>query len=395
MVTWLRRVFIKDYQSLHDPNVRAAHGVLSAWVGIVLNFILFSLKIASGLYMAAKSHWVFSMALLGDGLNNLFDFSSSIITLVGFSLSKKPADEKHPFGHERAEYIAGMFIGGAILISSAILLFRSIEGAIAHETVEYDILAFVALGLTLPLKAIQSGVNFSLAKLLHSDTLRSVAMDSFIDMTVSTLIFIAAIICKSLGYPGIDAYLGIALALFLGYNGINALRLSSDTLLGSPMREGLEDEVRDIALSHSGILGVHDILCHSYGENANYVSLHAELDGSLSLDEAHRIVDEVETDLRNHIHAEIVIHADPVDLGDEKLTKLKEQVGAILKNLDPELSFHDLRIIKEDGGDVLRLEILLPFHHDSDLEDKIHEALKPLGMGLNISFDHPFSAAKQ
>lgn len=391
MATWLRKTFIRNYDRIDDPKVRSAHGVLSAWLGIFLNLILFSLKFVSAILLAANAGWVFSLAILGDSLNNLFDFTNNLITLIGFSLAKKPADEKHPFGHERAEYIAGLLIGVAILLSAAFLLYRSITGIVQSEQVSYDLLAFIALGATLPIKAFQSYVNFSFGKLLHSDTLRSIGMDSLIDAVVSTLILVFALIGTHLSWPSFDAYLGALLALFLGYNGVNAIRLSIDSLLGSPIRKEFVKEVEAIALSHEGVKGVHDVLCHNYGEDIRYVSLHVELDGNLTLNETHAIIDAVENDIQVQLHASALVHPDPHAEENGKNATIAKQIKEILASIDENLTFHDLQIKKEGGKTTLSFDVLLPYSRDENLEKRILDALKVLDEEVDVTFDHPMT----
>ena len=385
MVTWLRKTFIRDYQNLADARVRSAHGVLSSWIGIFLNAILVGLKLTSALLLASSNAWVFSMALLGDALNNFFDFSSSIIALIGFRLSKKPADKEHPYGHGRAEYIAGMLIGVAIIVSASMLLFRSVQSVIETEEVRYDLFAFLALAMTLPLKGFQSYLNFSLGKKLSSPTLFAVGRDALIDVALSTSMLIGLLVSYLAHLPSLDGYLGIAVSAFLAYAGIKAMKEAADPLLGAPLSSELQKQVEDIALKEEHVRGVHDFLCHSYGENVRFLSFHVEIDQDLSLKEAHEIIDRIEEKVAEATQSSVVAHADPIDIDDDRLSTYKEKVEGILQPHG--LSFHDLHF--KEG--VLYVDILLPFDFKEEEREKVLEELKSLDVKVSTTFDHPYS----
>jgi len=389
MVTWLRKTFIKNYQDIGNVEVRSAHGVLSALVGLVLNLILFSLKTASALYMASQNAWIFSMALLGDSLNNLFDFSSSLITLIGFRISRKPADAEHPYGHQRAEYIAGMLIGVAILSSCILLAYHSITNLISGARVTYDLLAYIALGATLPVKALQSYTNYRIGAILGSDTLKAVAVDSLLDAILSSVLLIFAFVSPYIPWNGVDGVLGILVALFLSYNGIHAVKDGIDSLLGSPIQKEMEDTIRTIALSHPEVEDVHDILCHSYGEESRFISFHITLDGAMSLSKAHSIVDSIEREVAQLLRASVVVHPDPKEK-DEELDAYVSKAKEILSSISPECSLHDAHFINDAGTRALAFDVLIPFNAEPRLKEEIEKGLASLQVPLHIEFDHPY-----
>lgn len=389
MVTLLRRAFIRDYQNIEDPDIRAAHGAMSSWLGIFLNAILVGLKTTSALLLAASGGWVFSLALLGDALNNLFDFSSCLISLIGFRITRKPADKEHPYGHGRAEYIAGMLIGVAIIVSAALLLVRSIQGIVEQEQVAYDLFAYIALGATLPLKGLQSYVNFSLGKTLRSPTLRAVGFDAVIDVLLSSTLLIGALISHFLQIGSLDSYLGAAVSLFLFVAGGRALKEASDPLLGAALPSELQHQVEEIALADPRVQGVHDFLCHSYGEGVRFLSFHVELDESYSLKQAHEIIDSIEEKVQKATHSSVVVHADPVRLHDGKLDAYKAKIEEVLSHYGEGLSFHDLHFKRQGGKQVLCFDVLLPFGFKGEAE--IKRELGSLNVPFEVTFDHPYS----
>ena len=390
MVIWLRKTFIKNYQDIDDPNVRANHGVLSSILGLLLNAVLFGLKFTSALLLMLSTSGVLSLALLGDSLNNLFDFASSFIALLGFHIAKKPADKEHPYGHGRAEYVAGLMIGVVIIVSAVLLAYRSIQGIIHGDTTNYDLFAYIALASTLPIKGIQAYVNFSLGKTLRSPTLRGVGIDALVDICLSSLLLLFAILSKANGWTTLDNYLGLLVSAFLTYAGIEVLRETSGPLLGAPMDRKTQKEAESIILSFPGVYGVHDIIFHNYGEGFSYLSFHVELDGELNLKEAHDILDELEKRVGKATHSVAIAHPDPIDIHDERLTEFKRRIPLLLKELDEGLSCHDVHFTDE-RKDSLTLDILVPFEAKEGIKTEIEDKLKELGVKLIINFDHPYS----
>ena len=382
MLSFLRKAFIKDYENLGEGEVRAAHGVLCSIAGIILNAILVFLKLFAALFLASRNGWVLSFALIGDTLNNSFDIGSSVASLIGFRLSRKPADQGHPYGHARAEYLAGVVIGTAILFSAGTLIVESIQSIAGNAALSYDLLAYIALGATIPIKGLQSYLNYAMGSLLRSPTLKGVARDSLTDMVLSTLLLIGAILSTTFAWPFLDGYLGCFVGLFLCYAGIRALIDSASPLLGEPMKKSFVEEVEAYVRRFPEVYGVHDVLCHQYGESVRFLTLHIEVDPGLSLKDAHETADHIERGLNERFHASSLVHVDPYD-GD---IVLREQVAMILKGLDPRISCHDLHL----ENDVLHLDVLLPFGLDGK-QDEIKRELSSLGYELDVVFDHPYS----
>jgi cation diffusion facilitator family transporter len=361
MVTWLRKLFVKDYEKVDQERVRAAHGKLAAWFGIITNFLIAGMKLTVAIILAAQDNWVFPMALIADAVNNFSDMGSSIVTLVGFKMASKPADKEHPFGHERIEYIAGLIVA-LIVVVLAIELFRdSLTKVIGNTTTSYDTLAIIILGVSVLLKLFQSYVNRGIGKAIDSLPLKATALDSFTDAIATTLIMVSAILSLTMGWNFLDGYMGIAVSLFVAYSGIRMMKETMGPLIGEAQDKDFVNKIVHDVMSHPEIKGVHDVLCHSYGPTKYFVSLHAEVDQNQKLNEIHDVIDNVEEEIKKKYGCDITIHMDPIAVGDPIVDALKAEVGDELKSISAELKFHDFRIVKGPTHTNIIFDVVLPF----------------------------------
>jgi cation diffusion facilitator family transporter len=361
MVTWLRKLFVKDYEKVDQERVRAAHGKLAAWFGIITNFLIAGMKLTVAIILAAQDNWVFPMALIADAVNNFSDMGSSIVTLVGFKMASKPADKEHPFGHERIEYIAGLIVA-LIVVVLAIELFRdSLTKVIGNTTTNYDIIAIIILGVSVLLKLFQSYVNRGIGKAIDSLPLKATALDSFTDAIATTLIMVSAILSLTMGWNFLDGYMGIAVSLFVAYSGIRMMKETMGPLIGEAQDKDFVNKIVHDVMSHPEIKGVHDVLCHSYGPTKYFVSLHAEVDQNQKLNEIHDVIDNVEEEIKKKYGCDITIHMDPIAVGDPIVDALKAEVGDELKSISAELKFHDFRIVKGPTHTNIIFDVVLPF----------------------------------
>lgn len=397
MVNLLRKIFIKNYQNVGDDHVRTAHGSLAAWFGIVSNLILVGLKLFAAFYLYYQSNWtVLSIALIADAANNFVDMASSIITLIGFKVASKKPDREHPFGHQRAEYIAALIVALLILVVGVELLRESITKVAEQIPVDYSLTTVIILGVAVLLKLLQSYVNFGIGKCISSLVLRATAIDSLLDAIATTLVLLAALFAISpLGWNFLDGWVGIFLSLFILYEGAMVAKDALSPLLGERNDPDLEEKIKKIAFSHKEILGIHDLIIHSYGATRNYVSFHAEVDESQSLLSAHNLIDEIEKEIKHELRVEVLIHIDPVAIGDEEFEAFKEKVVQLATNVDQNATIHDFRIIQKDDYRTLSFDVLLPYedegkekaiaesviHHFKEIDPKFH---------FDIDFDHPF-----
>ena len=395
MVNLLRKLFIKNYQQVDHEDVRIKHGKLAAVFGIITNSILVALKLSAALLLAAKSNWVFSMALIGDTINNLGDIASSAVTLIGFSMASKPADKEHPYGHERVEYIAALIVSMLIIAAALELGLSSIKEIINGSTADYDVYSIIVLGVAILLKLFQSYVNRSLGKVISSVALKATALDSLTDAIATTIILVCALLSYFLKWSFLDPYAGIAIALFIIYSGIKMIKESSDPLIGQPASKEFEAKIIKEVRSYPEILGVHDVLCHAYGPTKFFVSLHAEVDAKNELAKIHDVIDNIEEDIRGKFGCEITIHLDPIQVGDPETDALKEQIGKALLSLDDQLSIHDLRIVKGDTHTNVLFDCVIPYDKkkltESEIFSYIKEAFKDEPKyNFIVHFDRPY-----
>lgn len=395
MVNVLRKLFIKNYEQVEREDVRIEHGKLAAVFGIITNSILVALKLSAALLLAAKSNWVFSMALIGDTINNLGDIASSAVTLIGFSMASKPADKEHPYGHERVEYIAALIVSMLIIAAALELGLSSVKEIINGSTADYDVYSIVILGVAILLKLFQSYVNKSLGNVISSVALKATALDSLTDAIATTIILICGLLSYFLKWSFLDPYAGIAIALFIIYSGIKMIKESSDPLIGQPASKEFESKIIKEVRIYPEILGVHDVLCHAYGPTKYFVSLHAEVDAKNELAKIHDVIDNIEEDIRQKFGCEITIHLDPIQVGDPETKALKERIGEALLRLDEKLSIHDLRIVKGDTHTNVLFDCVIPYDKKKLTESEIFSCVKEAFQDepkycFIVHFDRPY-----
>lgn len=407
MVTLLRRLFIKDYQNVNDEAVRVKHGKVAAIFGIVSNLILVAMKITAAFLIAFSAFnastladktlsTFLPMALIADAINNLSDMASSVVTLIGFKISSKPADKEHPFGHERIEYIAGLVVSTIVLVLAVELFRDSLTKVISHETVDYDITAVIVLGVAVCIKLLQSYVNRGMGKAISSEALGATALDSFTDAIATFAIMVSGILCLTLQWNFLDGYMGIVVSLFVGYSGIKMIKDTADPLIGeSASNTALESSIVEEVKSHPGILGVHDVLCHSYGPTKFFVSLHAEINEKTPMLDAHDLIDNIEREIKHKYHCDITIHMDPIAVGDKLTDEIHEEVNTVLLGISKDLKMHDFRIVTGATHINVIFDILLPYD-EKVTQEIIMKALEDHFKGQTperffvVTFDRPF-----
>lgn len=338
MTKFIRKIFIKDYQNVEDSKVREKHGILASIFGIIANLLLFSFKIAVGVLS-------FSMAIIADALNNLTDFFSCIVNLIGFKVASKPADKDHPYGHERIEYLAGLIISFVIVVAAVLLFSSSVQELISpSKEIDITILPFIIMPVAIVVKILLGLFYRSIGKAINSLSLKAAMEDSFNDALVTTFVLIAQLIQyynPSAWY--IDSSVSLILSLFVFYSGIKMIKETMSPLIGKAPELKNVEEIKSAIKEINGVIGIHDMIFHSYGPTKNYLTLHIEVDGKLNLFDAHEIADEVETFVKTKYMIDTTVHIDPVDIESKEYVELKNKITSILKNIDESLSFHDLR----------------------------------------------------
>ena len=352
MTSLLLRLFVKEYQNPEDAQVRTAIGSLAGFVGICCNLLLFSVKLLAG-FLAG------SVSITADALNNLSDASGSIVTLVGFRVAHKPADEQHPYGHARAEYLSALCVCGLIFVIGFELMKSSAQKILYPVAVECDLLTIAILLVCIAVKLWMALFNRKLGKYISSSALMATSADSRNDCVTTLAVLAAAIIEQFLGLR-VDGWFGLGVALFILWSGWNLARDTVSTLLGEGADPSLREKIlRDIA-ANPKVLGHHDLMVHDYGPGRQFASLHVEMDYREDPMECHAIIDEMERScLQNH-NVHLVIHYDPVVADDPELQRLKELCQMLLQKEDERLTLHDFRMIPGRRHMNLIFDVALP-----------------------------------
>ena len=350
------RLFIKNYKDVDNPKVRFAYGRMCGVVGIISNFFLCALKIVFGLI-------IHSIAIIADGINNLADAGSSVITLIGFKLASLPSDKDHPFGHQRYEYITGLIVSVIIFFIGALLLKSSIEDLIAFEiketTTKMSIITCIILFISVLVKCWQCLFYKHYGKLIKSTALVATGTDSLNDC-ITTIAILASVIVNMF-YPNgyLDGIMGISVSIFILISGCKLIKETISPLIGEAPSKEFTDMVIKKILSYKGVLGVHDLVIHSYGEEKIFITAHVEVDSSESINVSHDMIDNIERDF-SYMNLNLVIHMDPVDIHDEVVMNLKKVVSKIIDEIDPELKFHYFRIVKGITHTNVLFDIVVP-----------------------------------
>ncbi len=354
MTDLLPRLFIRDHENTASPKVRAAYGTLSGIVGIVVNLLLFAGKFVAGTLSG-------SIAISADAFNNLSDAGSSIVSLVSFRIAAKPADRDHPFGHARIEYIASMIVSFLILIVGFEIVSDSVKKIISREsTLVFSVLSIVILSVSILAKLRLALFNYRMGKKIGSEVMRATAVDSLSDTVSTTAVLVATLIFRFTGLD-IDAWVGLAVALFIFWAGIRILRETQNSLLGEAPVKEVTDAIDAIVSGYPAILGIHDLMIHSYGPGHSFASFHAEVDGADDVYESHDVIDEVERRIRDELSIVCTIHMDPINTDDALTTSLREETAELVREIDPGITIHDFRIVPGVTHTNLIFDVAVPF----------------------------------
>ena len=370
MTQLLLRLFVPGHNDLSQPLVRTAIGKLAGTVGIVCNMVLFAGKLLAGLLSG-------SVSIIADAMNNLSDASSSIITLVGFRLAEKPADDDHPYGHARYEYLAGLAVAAIIIVIGFELAKTSLDKILHPSAVTFSIITAAILLASMAVKFWMMRFNSTLGKQIQSTTLQAVAMDSRNDVLATGAVFTAALAQHSTSLQ-IDGFMGLAVALFILYSGVQLALETISPLLGESTSPELRELIVDYVSSDPRVLGYHDLMVHDYGPNQRFASLHVEMDQRVDPLLCHGIIDDLEREcLQSHgIH--LVIHYDPVIVDDPELNRMRKGVEQILAQISPDLKIHDFRMCKSPSHTNLIFDVALPLDfigQEKHIQNRIEQAM--------------------
>ena len=388
MTQLLIKLFVKDYQNTESESVRVRYGTLSGLVGIAINIILSVSKMIFGAITK-------SISIIADGANNTFDAISSIINLVGFKISGKPADDEHPFGHGRIEYVSALTLSFFILIMGVELIKTSIDKFRNPETVIFSIPAAIVLIISILAKLWLALFNRNVGKRINSVAVNAIVTDSLGDIAATTCSLIALISSKFTDLP-IDAVMGIVVALVIIYAGIDIIKGTIGPLLGEPPEKEIVDRLEKLVMSYDGVVGIHDLVLHCYGHSKIYGSLRAGFPADIDILHSHDTIDLIERQVKEQLGIEISIHMDPI-INDERTHELKSEVNRIVKEICPEASIHDFRIVDGPTHTNLIFDALLPRKSpltEQEFKDLITSKIKELDKKYFtvINIDRSFTA---
>lgn len=371
MVKLLARLFIKHHTDYRDLTVRKAYGVLCSVLGIVLNLCLTAVKLAAGLLSG-------SVAVTADAFNNLSDAASSLITLLGFWLGGKAPDPEHPFGHGRAEYLAGLAVSVLILWMGIELLTTSVKALFEPADVALSVPAMILLGVSILVKLYMFCYHRSVGKQIDSAAMQATAADSVSDAVSTAVVLVSTLLSAAFGW-NIDGICGIVVSLLILRAGFTSAKETVSPLLGQPPSKELVEEIQKTVLSHGKIVGVHDLVVHNYGPGRMMISLHAEVPANEDIFLLHDLIDNVERQLCEQFRCEAVIHMDPIAVDDKVVSAMQAAVVQIVRTVHTDISLHDFRMVEGPTHTNLIFDICVPFSFpmkDAALKQAVEEAVR-------------------
>lgn len=365
MTEFLIRHFVKDYQNIQDVEVRTRYGSLAGMVGICCNLLLFTVKLLTGLL-------VNSISVMADAFNNLSDAASSIISIVGVKMAEKPADEEHPFGHGRIEYISA-FIVAFLVIEVGFSLFKTSFGKIRNpEPMVFQWLSVGILVLSVGVKLWMGIFNRKLGKRIDSKVMMATAADSLGDVAATTATIVSMLIFGIINV-NVDGIVGLAVSVVVMIAGVNIAKDTLAPLIGEAIDPEVYREITQFVESYDGIVGSHDLIVHNYGPGRSMASIHAEVPSDVDIETSHEIIDRVERDAVRKLHLFLVIHMDPIETKNAKVDNYRKIAGEVLDQVDSRLSLHDFRIV--DGKEQVNLifDLVVPRDYTPQMKSQVKE----------------------
>ncbi|WP_301898154.1 cation diffusion facilitator family transporter [uncultured Holdemanella sp.] len=379
--------FIKNYQDTKDANVRTSVGKLSGIVGILNNLFLFVIKFVIGTI-------VHSVSIQADGVNNLTDAGSNIISILSFHFANKPADKDHPFGHERTETIASLFVGILILVLGFETAKESISKVIHPGSIDFRLASVIILLVSIIVKFWMYTYNKKLSKTYDSSLLEASALDSISDVCGTMAVLVSTLLSPVLHF-NLDGYMGIVVSGIIIYGAYGLLRDMINSLIGEAPDPELVHNIVDRIMAHPAIIGVHDMMLHNYGPNKIFASAHVEVDSSKDIFETHDHIDNIEREVKENMNIDLVLHMDPVKVNDPETELYREKVVEAIHQIDPKWGFHDFRIVSGPTHVNLVFDLVIPFEEKYTQEEIEAMLLKHIQSDkkiyLVLTIDHPYA----
>ena len=363
MTEFLVRRFVKNYEHTETVAVRTAYGVLASMVGIFCNVFLFLVKGGIGIVLH-------SISVTADAFNNLSDAGSSIIGLVGVKMAEKPADEEHPFGHGRIEYIAALIVAFIVLEVGFTFLKDAIGKIRQPEILKFNTVSVVILMFSIGVKIWLAFFNRKLGKKINSKVMMATAADAMGDVATTTATILSVLFFRVTGI-NIDGFVGIGVALVVMWAGVGIAKDTLEPLIGEAVPQETCDEITKFVESYDGIVGTHDLLVHNYGPGRSMASIHAEVPNDVNIEVSHEVIDKIERDARKYLGTYLLIHMDPIETKDQDVIKVRKKVEDIVTQADPDASIHDFRMVSGEHRINLIFDMVLPHGYDKEEENTL------------------------
>lgn len=371
MTELLVKWFVKDYKNVEDPKVRTSYGVMASLVGVVCNVLLFLIKVLVGTL-------IHSISVVADAFNNLSDAASSIISFVGVKLAERPADEEHPFGHGRYEYIAGLIVAFLVLQVGVQCFGSSIEKIRNPQEVAFQWSTIVILCIPVAVKIWMGFFNRKLGNKIQSTVLKATAADSFGDVCITTATVLSLIVGHLSGLK-IDGFMGLVVSVFVIIAGINIIKETLKPLLGEAVPMEVYTRVTEFVERYEDVYGTHDLIVHNYGPSKLMATIHAEVANDADIEVTHEMIDKIEREAMEELGILLVIHMDPIAVHDERCAYLKQRLNEIVKEIEPKASIHDLRIVNGVHQINLIFDMILPHsqrEHAETIRQRVIERVR-------------------
>ena len=368
MTEFLVKHFVKRYEYVEEVAVRTSYGVLSGVVGIICNIILFIGKGIIGLLMH-------SVSILADAFNNLSDAGSSIISLVGVKMASKPADEEHPFGHGRIEYISALIVA-FLVIQVGLTFFKDSVGKIMHpEQLKFQWISIIILILSIGMKLWLGAFNRKLGKRIDSKVLQATATDSIGDAVTTSVTVLSILFWKVTGM-NIDGIVGVIVSGIVVWAGIGIAKDTVEELIGPAPDPEVFRQITEFVEGYEGIEGTHDLIVHNYGPGRSMASIHAEVPNTADIETSHEIVDKIERDAQKFMGIFLVIHMDPIETKDENILKIKDIANEKIEEIDSKVSIHDFRVVEGKHRINLIFDMVVPYEYDKEKQIEVSNILR-------------------
>ena len=382
--------FVKNNDDIKNEKVRSAYGVFGGIVGIIINLILFAIKLTVGLVAS-------SIAIMADAFNNLSDAASSIVTIIGFKMADKPADAEHPFGHGRMEYISALIVAFMVMLVGIQFIRSSIERILNPVSITFELIPFILLLVSILFKLWLSKFNKFIGDKINSSALKAASVDALGDVFTSSCVTISFLASKFTSFP-IDGYFGLIVAVFIVYSGYNLVKETVNPLLGEAPDPKLVNNIKDMVLSYEHVTGVHDLIIHNYGPGRCMASIHAEIPSDISVMKIHEIIDTAEREISDRLNIYLVIHMDPICVFTDEVKTAYDEINKIIKYNPLIKSMHDFRVVGEGEKKNLIFDIVVnpenlkKIMSIEDLKEEINSAIKSIHPNYNciITIDNDY-----